>query len=200
MARSNGLKRLAIAQLGSNEIDEQIFVKELVLATVRRIVPEALRAAARVNPSHSEALEKHALTCADVKDLNAARAASYAASCAASCASDAASDASCAASCASDAARAASCAASCASDAVSYASYAASCASYAASCASDAASYASDAASYASEKDRILALMADCAVDALIVCKSPGCKWLKLADAPSVGDGSSSDNASFSSK
>jgi hypothetical protein len=36
-SRSKGLQRLAIAQLGSSEIDEMIFAKELALASVRQM-------------------------------------------------------------------------------------------------------------------------------------------------------------------
>src|SRR5690348_1343442 len=39
IARANGLCRLAIAQLGSNEIDQAIFVKEVALAAIRKVVP-----------------------------------------------------------------------------------------------------------------------------------------------------------------
>jgi hypothetical protein len=183
MARANGLRRLAIAQLGSNEIDQCVFAKELALATVRKIVPIALRAAAKLqdDKQHKEALENHASKCEAATDRDAARAASDAARYAARAARYAARAAS-------DAARYAARAASYAARAASYAARdAARAASYAASYASDAASYAARyAASYASyaaraARDSVLCLMAECAVEALIICRSPGCEWLDLA-------------------
>jgi len=71
-------------------------------------------------------------------------------------------------------------AASAAMDAASAAMDAASAAMDAASAAMDAASAAMDAAS---DKDEIMTLVAECAVQALIVCKSPGCKWLNIVEA-----------------
>src|SRR5690348_10965698 len=91
-ARTKGMRKLAIAQLGSNEIDQGAFVKELALATVRRIVPLALRAAAGMpgNAAHKDSLEQHAKACESAKDLDAASYAARAASDAASAASYAA--------------------------------------------------------------------------------------------------------------
>jgi hypothetical protein len=87
-ARAIGMRRIAIAQLGSNEIDQSVFVKELALATIRKIVPLALRAAAGMKglpAEHKLKLEGAALECEQVTyDFDAARAASYAASDAAS--------------------------------------------------------------------------------------------------------------------
>src|SRR5262245_31084708 len=42
-ARAKGLRRLAIAQLGSDCIDQTEFVTKLQQAVIRKIVPEALR-------------------------------------------------------------------------------------------------------------------------------------------------------------
>lgn len=48
-ARAKGLRRLAIAQLGSKDVlDEKVFLERVVEMTIRRIVPKALRAAASV--------------------------------------------------------------------------------------------------------------------------------------------------------
>lgn len=153
-ARAKGMSRLAVAEFGSDQINQNLFVKELVLATVRKIIPIALRVAAKIHSDklHQLALEKNAVACESVSDLVAARAA------------------------ASDAARAASYA----SYAASYASYAARAASYA----SDAVRAASDAASDASyASDEVLSIMAECGVQALIACKSYGCEWLDLVRA-----------------
>jgi hypothetical protein len=62
-ARAEGMKALAIAQLGSNEINEQVFVKTLILSTVQIILPIALR---NVN------LEKEAINCERAIDLDSA--------------------------------------------------------------------------------------------------------------------------------
>lgn len=161
IARADGLRRLAIAQLGSDKIDNVLFVKELALATVRKIVPIALRAAAKVHQSdsHKAALEKCAVMCESSEDLVAARSAADAAS-AASAASYAAA--------AADAAFAAFAASASAADASASAS------------AADAAASADAARSAAAASDKVLGIMAECAVEALIVCKSPGCKWLDL--------------------
>src|SRR5688572_33015278 len=47
-ARTKGMRKLAIAQLGSEEIDQQAFAKLVCEGAIRRIVPIALRAAAKL--------------------------------------------------------------------------------------------------------------------------------------------------------
>jgi hypothetical protein len=69
-ARAEGMKALAIAQLGSNEINEQVFVKTLILSTVQRILPIVLR---NVN------LEKEAINCEKAINLDSAALAVHAA-------------------------------------------------------------------------------------------------------------------------
>jgi hypothetical protein len=161
MARANGMRRIAIAQLGSNEIDQNVFVKELARLTIKKIVPIALRAAAKIHPEqkHKDAMEAAAVGCEEKGSEDAASAANDAASYAASAASDAASYA--------------------ASDAASAASYAANAANAASYAASDAAN-AADAASAAG--DEVLCLMAEIGVEVLQVAGSPGCKWLGLCE------------------
>jgi hypothetical protein len=191
-ARAKGLRRIAVAQLGSEEIDGILFVKELALATIRKIVPIALRAAASIHPieKHKNALSEAAKKCENQTDLR------YAASDDASTAA-AAAIAAIAATAARDASYAASDAARCARDAARYARDAASDAS-AASYARDAsaASAASTAAAAAIAataardasavrgadiaSDAVLEMMAECAVQTLVKCESPGCKWLSL--------------------
>ena len=64
MARAEGLKRLALVQLGSKGVlDDREFVRRVVDVTIRRAVPVGLRAAARVNPAHTVALEACAVRC-----------------------------------------------------------------------------------------------------------------------------------------
>ena len=64
-ARAKGLRRLAVAQLGSaGALDERAFAKRVAEMTIRRAVPLALRAAAKVNPSHAAKLESAAVSSA----------------------------------------------------------------------------------------------------------------------------------------
>ena len=95
MARANGMKRIAIAQLGSIEIDQNQFTKELALATIRRILPIVLRAAAKLHheQKHIDALNDSATaceTCDDAAADAAARSAANAANAAANAANAAA--------------------------------------------------------------------------------------------------------------
>lgn len=62
-ARAKGMKRLAIAQLGSDQIDQDKFRNELQRGTIARIVPIALRAAALKNVKHASELEAAAVRC-----------------------------------------------------------------------------------------------------------------------------------------
>ncbi len=117
MARARGMRRAAVAQLGSAGVVDPVKWSRIVaLETVRQIVPRALRFAIQLHQdeAHKVAMETAALKCEQVgEDLDAARYAASAARYAARAAS--------AASAASDAARAASDAASAASDAARYA-------------------------------------------------------------------------------
>lgn len=79
--RANGLRRLAVAQLGSKGVlDDKFFTQRVVEMTIRRVVPIALRAAARVNPAHAKALESAAVRCEreGTPDASAAAASAYA--------------------------------------------------------------------------------------------------------------------------
>ncbi|HEX8106742.1 MAG TPA: hypothetical protein VF516_03390, partial [Kofleriaceae bacterium] len=78
-ARAKGMREVAIAQLGSNEIDQKEFKKYLAIGIVQKIVPIAMRAAAKMVPAHAEALEAAAVACELVLDLPSARAAARAA-------------------------------------------------------------------------------------------------------------------------
>ena len=171
-ARANGLRRLALAQLGSaGNFDAVDFSKRLAMMTVNKTVPRVLRIAAAMkltaqNPLFLaimwEALEKAAVECEKAIDLDAA---SHAASAASYAASDAASAARDAASVASFAARAAR--------------YAASDAARAARDAASVASFAASAASAASDKE--LSTIAEDVVQLLIAMDAPGCQWLDMA-------------------
>ncbi len=65
-ARAQGLRRIAVAQLGTRDtLDENLFLKMLTEMTIRKMVPLALRAAASVNKSaeHVNALTIAAQVC-----------------------------------------------------------------------------------------------------------------------------------------
>ena len=71
--RTDGMRKLAIAQLGSNTIDQNGFRKYVALHTVKRILPIALRATGSLIPAHKDALEASAAACEVIVDFSAAR-------------------------------------------------------------------------------------------------------------------------------
>ena len=176
-ARTKGLRRLAIAQLGSAGIlDEAEFVKRVATMTIQVIVPIALRAAAKIMPIALRAaaklesnaklvgsLEEAALACSlDPSTNNVIKA------------KDIAADADAAAVSASYAASAANAAVSAAVSAAAAAAYAAEYAAYAAESAESAAGAAA-----------FDATLADCCEDVvkiLIDLGSPGCAFLNLTN------------------
>ena len=155
-ARAKGLRRLAIAQLGSKGVlDDKEFVKRVAELAIRKCVPNALRAAASIqkNQEHREKLIAAAFKCEAEGSRSSALEAKKVANGIHAAAADAA-----------DAAAAAA------------AAYAADAAAYAA----DAAAYAADA--YAA-RDTSLAAFAEDVVQILIDMKAPGCEWLDLTEA-----------------
>lgn len=192
-ARAKGMRRAALAQLGSKGIDTNRLVSILAEQTIRQIVPIALFAAAagHVDIEHCEALRAAAKRCAAEGTRNSARDAAVVGSAADLATARAAATASAFASVASAAASTAAAdnatasatasAANAASNAASSAASAASAVSIAASAASIAASAASSADS-AALRDYVLSLSAEICVQALIECKSPGAKFLDLAE------------------
>jgi len=93
-ARAAGLRRLAIAQLGSKDaIDDDVFRRRVVEMTIRRCVPAALRSAAMVNPKHAKQLEAAAVRCETEGTREAAAAANAAANAAYADAANAAANA-----------------------------------------------------------------------------------------------------------
>src|SRR2546428_6104045 len=64
VARTKGLRELAVAQLGSNTIDQQQFVKLLVIEVVRTFLPPLLRA---------RKFEEEAEACEQVKTFKQAQ-------------------------------------------------------------------------------------------------------------------------------
>jgi hypothetical protein len=172
-ARTAGMRRAAIAQLGSDFLDlpenraqRRAFVMYLVEQVIRQILPVSLRAAAlrQKDKIHAERMVEAALQCENegtresaisARDIcRAAYADAYAAAYA---------DAYAAAYAAADAAAAAAYAAAYA-DADADAAYAA---------------YA--AASRAKKRDEILNIAAEICVQACIKFKTPGSRWLDLA-------------------
>ena len=92
-ARAKGMRRVAIAQLGSaGTIDETKFATYVAEQTIKRIVPLALEVAAKiaVTEFHSNTLRKAAQNCAEQGTASAARSAASAAESAASAAESAA--------------------------------------------------------------------------------------------------------------
>ena len=194
-ARAKGLARLALVQLGSADaVDDREFSRRVAEMMIRVFVPVALRAAARRNPKHAEAMEAAAVKCERDGTVASAREAQAAADAAADAAyaADAAAYAACAADAAADAYAYAADDAAAASAAAADAAYAAACAAadaaYAAD-AADAAAYAADAAAAyaaaaadaASTRDRVLADFAERVVQILVEIGAPGAQWLNLS-------------------
>lgn len=169
-ARAKGMRRVAIAQLGSNKIDQAAFARLIVLEAIRQLLPVALLAAARANPSHEKALEIAAFGCEEITEF----AQIFGAVKMAMAAADAADDDS-----------AAACAAASYDAAADYADYADAAADYAdaAAAAYAYAAYAVASADGSGNCDRILHMAAEICVQALIKLGSPGCEWLALTEA-----------------
>ena len=181
-ARAEGLRRLAIVQLGSKDtVDPIDFAKRVSTMTIQTIVPFALRnAAKKARGKHKTTLSDIANDCEQSPTIDNARDAAaaadaaayaahaYAAYAAADAAAEAAADAA-AADAAADAAYAAA-----AYAAYAYAAYAAAYAAYAAAYAADAAA----AAAAAADAEKVLIDFAERVVQILIEMKAPGVQWL----------------------
>jgi hypothetical protein len=163
-ARAQGLRRLAIAQLGTRDkIDDKEFAKRVAELAIKKYVPAALRAAASIQKSveHKDALLKAASRCEIEASGQSARDARNAANAAA---------------------------ANAAAEAAAYAAYAAAYAADAAAVAADAAADAADAAADAADakkaaRDKSLAGFAEEVVQILIDMKAPGAAFLNLTEA-----------------
>ena len=106
-ARAKGMRRVAVAQLGSDTIDQQKFAKEVVLQTAKQILPIALRAAGEAIPAHKAALEAASVACEALTEFGQVFTVAKAARAAADAAADAAYAAAYAAEAAANAAEAA---------------------------------------------------------------------------------------------
>lgn len=194
-ARAKGLRRLAVAQLGSKgELDEKAFVRMLVDHALCVSTPLALRSAASVqkDPKHKQAMLDAANRCEAEGTRDAAHAARDVAR-EAKRAADAATYA--AATAAADAATYAAAATYAVATAVATAAYAdavatAAYADVATDAATDAATAAATAAvatyvataAYGKVYDKVLADYAEAVVQMLIKLKAPGCEWLALTE------------------
>ena len=171
-ARANGLRRLALAQLGSvGHLDEKEFVGRVVKHALTKSVPLALRAAASVHEDvgHKGALLHAAARCERDASPEAVREARKIATAAAATAAAAAY---------ADAAAAAAYAAA-ATAATAYAATA-----YAATAAAAATVYAATAYAATAKKaarDEVLSDYAEEVVQILVEMKAPGCQFLNLA-------------------
>jgi hypothetical protein len=189
-ARAAGMRAIAIAQLGSNRIDQVEFAKLLALATVKILLPKTLRTlAALFEGAIKEALLGSAEKCSVVGDLSAAESAAKSAESAAksaawsaeSAAKSAESAAESAAWSAESAAESAAAAWSAESAAWSAAWSAESAAESAAKSAESAAKSAAWAAESAA-RDSILRFAADMCLSVLKQLSSKGCEWLDLLE------------------
>jgi hypothetical protein len=170
-ARAKGLRRLAVAQLGSiGALDENAFVGRLCEMTIRKALPIGLRAVAKLNRKHAKAMEAAAVRCEHEGTREAAQNSERVARAAAAAAAYAADYAS----------RAADYAAAYAAAPAYAADYAASAAAYAATAASAAAADYSSAAAAAAARDRVLAQYAEWVIEILIELQAPGCDYLDL--------------------
>jgi hypothetical protein len=186
-ARTNGMRKLAIAQLGSNVIDQKAFARIVAEQCIRQIVPIALRAAASVNPKHSDNLEAAAVRCEQEGTSESARAARAVARDAAAAAAADAADAA-------DAYAAAAAAAVAADAADAYAAAASRSLTAASGAGKNAKAkggnnaISPEAAATAklepdAIRDGVLNRVAEIGLSALVELKSPGCAFLYLAEA-----------------
>jgi hypothetical protein len=165
-ARAKGMRRLAVAQLGSaGELDEKEFRRRVVDLAIRKSVTDALRSASSVCKDNykRQAMLDAAVRCEKEGTQEAVIAGKTAAN----------ANANAAAAYAADAADAAADAAAANANANAAAAYA----TAAANAAANANAYAKNAV-----RDKSLADYAECVVQILIEMKAPGCQWLPLTE------------------
>ena len=190
-SRARGLRALAIAQLGSSQINQGEFSERVAKKTIELLLPEVLLVAAGVAVQESDrvALVQAAENCkknSSIESANAAASTAYAVARAAAstayavarAAANTANSANAATNAANsaDAANAAAYAANAATHAATHAAYAARAAARAA--------YAARAADVGKSPEYFLLLGADIALEVLKELKSPGCEFLYLLDQP----------------
>lgn len=181
-ARAKGLRRLAIAQLGTRDtLDDKEFAKRVAELAIRHCVPAALRAAASVqkDAEHRQKLLDAANRCEAEGTRAAAEAAAVDAAYAAAVGAAEAAEAAVGAAYAAVDADAAVAAAYAAAEAAAYAAEAA---AYAADKA--AAEAAAEAAVDAAEtRDELLSSFAEGVVKILIEMNAPACQFLDITEA-----------------
>ncbi len=177
-ARAKGLRRLAIVQLGSSEIDDNEFARRVVEMTIRKIVPIAMRAAALIHPmpEHKLALENSALLCEKEGTESAAESAAKSAWSAAKSAESAAWSA------AKSAESAAWSAAKSAAWSAESAAWSAESAAKSAESAAESAAKSAESAAWSAAKDQVLTDFAEAVVQIAIEMKMPGCQFLDLVE------------------
>ena len=210
-ARARGMRRVAIAQLGSDAIDQRAFADYVCIEGVKRILPIALRAVAKAVPGHADAILATIPACEAAVTLDDARQAASASrkEAADADAANAAADAAIAAANAAAYAAAAAAAygaaayaaayatvtiaisedsaydtnAAYAAAAYAYAADAAIAAAYAAAYTADVVAIAEDVTAIAEDaRNSVLSLAAEISVEALQKLGSKGCEWLYLCD------------------
>ena len=173
-ARAKGLRRLAVAQLGSRGVlDDAEFVRRVVELAIRKSVPAALRAAASCHPNPKHRAELNAA--ADRCEAEPTRSNAIKARTAAAYAAYAAANANAAANAAAYAAANANANAN-ANAAANAAAYAA------ANAAANANANAAANANANAARDKSLAEFAEEVVQLLVEMNAPGCQWLDLAE------------------
>ena len=75
-ARAKGLRRVAIAQLGSDKLDQRAFVNKLMFETIKQIIPIAMRNTIVKSPHIADEFERLAIACEVAVNLDTAKDAS----------------------------------------------------------------------------------------------------------------------------
>lgn len=155
-ARAKGMRKIAVAQLGSDTIDQKAFAELMALKTIRKMMPVLFRKMKEFTKKDSEItlMEEAAVTCETATDfLDAHKKLKNAIANAIAHAI-----------------------------AIAYANANAYAIAYAYANAYAIAHANANAIAYAYAKDEALTLMADICLECLVELKSPGCKWLDLCE------------------
>ena len=182
--RTKGMRKLAIAQLGSDSIDQMAFAKQVGLECQRRVLPLTLRRAASFGGKYAAELEAAAVLCETSTTHEEAKAATLAAR-EVTRKSRAYANANADANAYAYADAYANAYAYANANAYAYADAYAYAYAYA-NANADAYAYAyayANANAYAEFRLQVLNLVAAIGLEALIACKSPGCGWLDLCEA-----------------
>jgi hypothetical protein len=176
VARAEGMKRLGVASIGSNQLNQMEYGKLMFLRGTQKLLPFVFREIAKIKDGNYKAeLKKHADLCEKVKTFDEAKAACKAASASASAPAYASAYAYAYASAPASAYAYAYASASASASAYAYA--------YAYASASASASASADfKGAKLGENDRLLLLTSQVGLDCLKELKSPGCKFLRFVN------------------